>query len=127
MNRLFLKYAALREELPRESYLNGLPAVRYLQRGGRLEFTTPITFFVGENGTGKSTLIEALAVGCGFNAEGGTRNFRFSTTATHSPLWQYLTLGKGCTAKDGYFLRAESFYNAASYLNDVYGTEFRRG
>lgn len=119
MNTLFLKYAALREPLPPDSYLNGLPAVQYLQRGGRLEFAAPITFLVGENGTGKSTLLEALAVGCGFNAEGGSRNFSFATAATHSPLWRYLTIGRGRTAKDGFFLRAESLYNAASYIDEL--------
>lgn len=127
MNTLFLKYAALRDPLPPQSYLNSLPAVQYLQRGGRLAFDSPITFLVGENGTGKSTLLEALAVGCGFNAEGGTRNFSFSTAATHSPLWQYLTIGKGRTAKDGFFLRAESFYNAASYIDELERTPFCSG
>ncbi len=73
----------------------------------------------GENGTGKSTLVEAIAVACGFNAEGGTRNFSFSTAATHSPLHACLTVARTDYPKDGFFLRAESFYNAASYLEEL--------
>ncbi len=102
-----------------DSYLNGLPAVRYLLEGGRLEFDSPVTFLVGENGSGKSTLLEAIAVGYGFNAEGGTRNFSFSTRDTHSELCQYLTLSRARYPKDGFFLRAESFYNVASNIDDM--------
>lgn len=102
-----------------ESYLNGLPAVRYLLEGGRLDLDAPVTFLVGENGSGKSTLLEAIAVGYGFNAEGGTRNFNFSTRATHSELCQNLTLSRVRYPKDGFFLRAESFYNVASNIDDM--------
>ena len=62
-----------------DSYLASLPAVRCLSSMGQLSFDAPVTFFVGENGTGKSTLLEAIAVSYGFNPEGGTRNFNFST------------------------------------------------
>ncbi|MCC4594069.1 AAA family ATPase [Xanthomonas campestris pv. phormiicola] len=58
-----------------------LPAVRNL---GLLRFHPKVTFIVGENGSGKSTLLEAIAVVWGFNAEGGTRNFNFSTLASSS-------------------------------------------
>ncbi|NCE65196.1 ABC transporter ATP-binding protein [Pseudoflavonifractor sp. 524-17] len=102
-----------------DSYLNGLPAVRYLLEGGRLEFDAPVTFLVGENGTGKSTLLEAIAVGYGFNAEGGGRNFNFSIRATHSELCRHLTLSRTRYPKDGFFLRAESFYNVASNIDDL--------
>ena len=105
--------------LPGDTYLTALPVVRFLEGGGRLPLETPITFLVGENGTGKSTLLEAVAVVSGFNAEGGSRNFNFSTEATHSGLWRYLLLRRGRTAKDGFFLRAESFYNVASYLDEM--------
>lgn len=90
-----------------------------------LRFSRAVTFFVGENGTGKSTLLEAIAVAYGFNAEGGTRNFSFSTSATHSDLYRHLTLSQNSYPKDGFFLRAESFYNAASYLDKIYEVEFR--
>ena len=76
-----------------------------------------MTFLVGENGAGKSTLLEGIAVACGFNPEGGTRNFSFSTRDTHSALGEYLTVSRSAYPRDGFFLRAESFYNAASYID----------
>ncbi|HEV2129605.1 MAG TPA: AAA family ATPase [Longimicrobiaceae bacterium] len=77
-----------REEIPSlEEYPFFLPAVRHLEA---LRFRAPVTFLVGENGTGKSTLLEAIAVASGFNPEGGTRNLRFATRASHSELHQYL-------------------------------------
>ena len=87
-----------------------------MEKMGSLTLEKPVTFFVGENGTGKSTLIEAIAVAMGFNGEGGSRDFFFSTQDTHSELCDYLTIGKSVWPKDGFFLRAESFYNTASYL-----------
>jgi predicted ATPase len=83
-----------------------------------LELEKPVTFFIGENGTGKSTLLEAIAVGYGFNPEGGTKNFNFSSRETHSNLNEYITVVKGIRRpKDGFFLRAESFYNVASEVD----------
>lgn len=117
----------LTEEPEEGSYLCGLPAVQYLRRAGGLDFAHDVTFFVGENGTGKSTLLEGIAVACGFNAEGGTRNFSFSTQATHSGLYRCLTVRRSRLPKDGFFLRAESFYNAASYLAGVYEAEYTLG
>lgn len=87
-----------------------------MEKMGSLNLEKPVTFFVGENGTGKSTLIEAIAVAMGFNGEGGFRDFFFSTQDTHSELCDYLTISKSVWPKDGFFLRAESFYNTASYL-----------
>lgn len=101
------------------SYLNSLSVVEYLKRFGRLEFHAPVTFFVGENGTGKSTLLEAIAVASGFNAEGGTRNFSFSTNQTHSELYKHISLSKYNYPKDGFFLRAESFYNVATNIDEI--------
>ena len=106
-------------ELARDSYLTELPVIRYLMRNKQLELTHPVTFFVGENGTGKSTLLEAIAVAYGFNPEGGTKNFNFSTEDSHSELWQSLTLVKRGYASDGFFLRAESFYNVASNIDQM--------
>ena len=106
-------------EIPRNSYLSSLPAVKYLKNRGKLKFEANVTFFVGENGTGKSTLLEAIAVAYGFNAEGGTRNFCFSTNDTHSELYSHLTLLKRDFAEDGFFLRAESLYNVATNIEEL--------
>lgn len=79
-----------------------------------------VTFLVGENGSGKSTLLEAIAVAWGFNPEGGTKNFGFVTQDSHSELHQYLRLSRGVgKARDGFFLRAESFYNVASEIDEL--------
>jgi predicted ATPase len=106
----------------RDSYVFSLPVVRHLSE---LALSKRVTFFAGENGTGKSTLLEAIAVNYGFNAEGGSRNFNFSSKATHSPLHRHITLAKGVAKpKDGFFLRAESFYNVATEVErlDVQGS-----
>lgn len=77
-------------------------------------------FFVGENGVGKSTLIEAIAVAMGFNPEGGTKNFNFATMESHSDLHTYMTMSRGFQRlRDGFFLRAESFYNVASNIDEL--------
>ena len=104
-----------REDVPSfERFPFSLPAVRHLDV---LELHPQVTFFVGENGSGKSTLLEAIAVAWGFNAEGGTKNFRFGTRVSHSDLEQYIRLSKGIPRpKDGFFLRAESFFNVATEI-----------
>ncbi len=101
------------------SYLHALPAVQYLLREKTLPIDSDVTFFVGENGTGKSTMIEAIAIAFGFNPEGGSRNFSFSTKASHAGLWQHLNLQRSNYPKDGFFLRAESFYNVATYIEEL--------
>ena len=94
-----------------------VPAIRHLHR---LEFHPAVTFFIGENGSGKSTLLEAIAIKLGFNAEGGGRNFNFATRETHSCLHEFIRLERGIGhATDNYFLRAESFYNLASQIEDL--------
>lgn len=79
-----------------------------------LKFTEPVTFFVGENGTGKSTFIEAIAIAMGLNAEGGTQNFNFVTKNTSSNLSNYLKISRHNYPENKFFLRAESFYNYSS-------------
>lgn len=82
-----------------------------------IPFSKPVTFFVGENGMGKSTLIEAIAIKAGFNPEGGSRNFNFHTMDSHSCLHENLVLARTHQKnRDGYFLRAESYYNVASEI-----------
>ena len=102
-----------------KSYLQKLPIVKHLTETENIEFPKKVTFFVGENGTGKSTLLEAIAVAYGFNPEGGSVNFNFSTNATHSELWKHLTIVKRNYPKDGFFLRAESLYNVATNLDEL--------
>ena len=95
-------------------YPFSLPAIRNLNT---LELHPAATFIVGENGSGKSTLLEAIAVAAGFNAEGGTKNFRFQTRGSHSLLHEHIRLIKsGRRARDGFFLRAESFFNVATEI-----------
>ena len=95
-------------------YPFSIPAIGKLNE---LEFEQPVTFFIGENGSGKSTLLEAIAVACGLNPEGGSRNFRFSTRASHSGLRDYLRLSRSPRRiRDSYFLRAESCFNVATQI-----------
>lgn len=117
---LYIRDVRISKEIPRNNYLSKLPVVRNLRKMGRLEFNRSVTFIVGENGIGKSTLIEGIAVAMGFNPEGGTVNFNFSTNDSHSDLHEYLTVCKGYKRhKDGFFLRAESFYNVASNIDEL--------
>lgn len=114
-----------------DHYPFNLPVVKNLDT---LEFNSPVTFFCGENGSGKSTMIEAIAVASGFNPEGGTKNFKFETRAQNknrecvSELYKYLDIVKSTKItrrkRDGFFLRAESFYNVANEierLDDIPG------
>lgn len=123
LSSLFLREIWLKPIPPEaSSYVFSLPVVKGLQKAGRLPLEYPVTFLVGENGAGKSTLLEAIAVACGFNAEGGSRNFSFETTleSSHSPLYQYLGISRGVRRpRDGYFLRAESFFNVATELERI--------
>lgn len=97
-----------------------LPAVRHLREVGGLALDPGVTFLVGDNGTGKSTLVEAIAVAAGVNAEGGSQSFRFATRATESSLGQHMILRWGVRKpRSRYFLRAESFYNVATEIENL--------
>lgn len=99
-----------------EEYPFNLPAFSKLDR---LKLHPKVTFFIGENGSGKSTLLEAIAQSIGLNPEGGSRNTTFSTKETHSELFKYVrTTRSPRRPYDSYFLRAESFYNLATYMDD---------
>ncbi len=112
-DKLFVKGAFIDwTKISEDSYLRDIDAIKNIER---LEFRKPVTFFVGENGSGKSTMLEALAVASGFNPEGGTKNYNFSTYDSHSELCESIKMIKGISrAGWGYFLRAESFYNVAT-------------
>lgn len=113
MQDVFVRSLKVDDGQDETSYPFSIPAVREIEK---VLFSTPITFLVGENGSGKSTIVETIAVAAGFNAEGGTKNYNFSTENTTSPLVDVATLVRGAKReKYGYFLRAESFYTAANY------------
>lgn len=104
------------KEITDSSYLKQIPSIYNLES---LDFEHEITYFVGENGTGKSTLLEAIAVAYGFNPEGGTLNYNFSTYHDVSELSNAIRISKGYRRPKGnYFFRAESFFNVASKLED---------
>lgn len=100
-----------------EEYPFNIPAIKALQA---LEFHQNVTFLIGENGSGKSTLLEAIALHQGFSLEGGTKNVNLTTHDNASVLKDYLTISKGAIRpSDNYFLRAESFYNVATYMEEL--------
>jgi len=99
------------------SYPFNLGVIKNLNQ---LDFHPKVTYIVGENGMGKSTLMESIAVAWGFNPEGGTINFSFSTRPTHSNLYEYIQLIKSPhRPKDGFFFRAESYYNLATNIDEL--------
>ncbi len=108
INRVLIDW----DKIDRDSYLWNIDAINGISQ---ITFTHSVTFFVGENGSGKSTLLEAIAIAYGFNPEGGTRNYNFSTYDSHSELCSAIRLSRGVRrVRYGYFLRAESFYNVAT-------------
>lgn len=118
--RPYLQEISIRSgiEIDFDSYPFSIPAVKTL---GFLEFHPDVTFFVGENGAGKSTILEAIAVAMGFGHEGGTKNVQLlHTTDSVSSLHESLKLSKSFRKpKDGYFLRAESLFNVATYMDEI--------
>ncbi len=102
-----------------------IPAIKQLRA---IDLSAPVTFLIGENGTGKSTLIEAIAIKAGFNPEGGSRNFNFATHKTETNLFEALQLIRNPhREKTGFFLRAESFFNVATNIDTLDATEFYGG
>jgi predicted ATPase len=118
-NSQFVRSLSLnRESVPSfKEYPFNLPSLKSLHQ---LPLDPKVTYIIGENGMGKSTLLEALAVALGFNPEGGSFNFNFSTYESHSDLANYIKVVKGINKpRDGFFLRAESFYNVASNIEEL--------
>lgn len=118
LNAPFLKRLTL---LPERMEPGVFPFNLSILDGGRLELTfeRPITFFIGDNGTGKSTLLEAIARQCGFNLGGGSRDHRYANDPHDSELAPALRLSWLPKITDGFFLRAESFFNFATYIDEV--------
>lgn len=114
----YVRHVRLDPDAATGRYPFTLPVVRHLAAIDHLELDAAVTFLVGDNGTGKSTLVEALAVAAGFNAEGGTQSFRFATRPSESSLGDHLILRWGTRKpRTGFFLRAESFYNVATEVD----------
>jgi predicted ATPase len=100
-----------------KEYPFNIPALRNFSS---LKFHPKVTYLSGENGMGKSTLIEAIAVNCGFNPEGGSKNFNFATRASHSVLHEYIRIARApVRPKDGFFLRSESFFNFGTNIEHL--------
>ncbi len=100
------------DRVPEDAFVRRVPALAHLET---LSFDRNVTFFAGDNGTGKSTLLEAIAEACGFNPEGGTRNYHFSTWREEPPFGEALRLVRGTRRNgSGYFFRAETFFNMAT-------------
>lgn len=112
----FVRHVRIDPTADNGSYPFTVPVVAYLREGGGMEFSVPVTLLVGENGTGKSTLVEAIASATGFNPEGGSRSFRFATRASESSLGEALIVRWGHRPRSGFFLRAESYYNVATEI-----------
>ena len=120
MNNLFIRSFKIKKEIPEDNFLANLPVIKNLKLKGEVNFNKQVTFLVGENGIGKSTIIEAIAVAYGFNPEGGSKSFNFNTCNSHSDLFNYVTIVKGIKKpKTGFFLRSESFYNVASHIDKM--------
>ena len=115
---MFLKrIELLREEIPSfNKYPLSIPAIQNLHQ---LDINNSVTFFVGENGSGKSTLLEAIADKCGFNTAGGGRNNVYDVHASESALSEYIRLAWLPKVSNGFFLRAESFYQFASHIDEI--------
>lgn len=117
LDHCFVRSVIVERPVTTIEYPFNIPSVSNLED---IHFDQPVTFLVGENGSGKSTIIEAIAVAAGFNAEGGSKNMNFSTRNTTSSLADKIRLVQGITKpRTGYFLRAESFYNVASNIESL--------
>jgi predicted ATPase len=113
----YIRSIHLKAGFNKKSYPFTIPAVAHLDN---MQFHEDVTFFVGENGSGKSTVLEAIAMVMGFSAQGGTRNVRIDDAGGSSGLHEFVNAKKSYAhPKDYYFLRAESFYNIASYMDEV--------
>lgn len=122
------KVSLLREKIKSfNEYPFNVPTIKSLNE---IQLKKNVTFFVGENGSGKSTLLESIADNCGFNLNGGGQNNIYASNTEEITLSDYLRLSWLPKVNNGFFLRAESFYNFATYLDkldqeegtgDVYG------
>lgn len=113
---MFLRSLEIMNKTGINNYPFTIPAIRSL---GALQFEKNVTFFVGENGSGKSTILEAIAYQCGFNTAGGSKNNSYEVDASHSVLGDHMRLSWMPKVTNGFFMRAETFYHFASHLDTI--------
>lgn len=118
MQRMYLKSCRVLQEkiIDKHEYPFSIPSLQGLRE---LDFPTNVTFFVGENGSGKSTLLEAIADCCDFNTAGGGRQNTFEVHKAESALGEYIRLSWWQKVSNGFFLRAETFYQFASHIDEM--------
>ncbi len=115
----YVKTVSLKKEqiISYDEFPFTLPIIKYLDK---LSLHPNVTYIIGENGMGKSTLLEGIAIALGFNPEGGTQNYQFSNYDSHSQLDDYLRIARGANRpKDTFFFRSETFYNVATYIEEL--------
>ena len=116
MENIFIKGIKLkREDINSTKYPFN---IKCLNDFDELKFDNSVSFFYGENGVGKSTLVEAIAIALGLNPEGGSDNMQFSNYDDYSELYKYLIINKFGVPRTKFFLRAESFYNVATDISN---------
>ncbi len=121
----FLRSIELRDGFDKKKYPFNIPSIANLEL---IEFHDGVTFFVGENGSGKSTLLEAIALTMGFTAQGGSKDHIIEDDAGDSGLHEFLKATKSYPGpKSSFFLRAESFYNVATYTDRLGSTRYGGG
>jgi len=113
---MFLRSLEIMNKTDSNNYPFTIPAIKNLVS---LQFEKNVTFFVGENGSGKSTILEAMAYQCGFNTAGGSKNNSYEVDASHSVLGDHLRLSWMPKVTNGFFMRAETFYHFASHLDTM--------
>jgi predicted ATPase len=119
MKKYYIDSIKISNDIEESTYISSVPIVQSLCSKKILNLQYDVTFFVGENGTGKSTLLEAIALCAGYQSAGGSKNFLSSDDNASSNLYKYFTLVKKSYEKDGFYLPAENFYNLASYIDQL--------
>ena len=112
---MYLQYCRLEGERT-QRFPFTIPSLAHFER---LEFPTNVTFFVGENGSGKSTLLEGIADRCDFNTAGGGRNHLYEVHKAEAVMGEHLRLAWGQKVSNGFFLRAETFYQFAEQIDKL--------
>ncbi|OAB41464.1 AAA family ATPase [Paenibacillus glacialis] len=125
---MFLRSVELLREKITQDDQNQYPfSIPTIQSLDVIKLTSNVTFFVGENGSGKSTLLEAMAYQCGFNTAGGGRNNNYNLEASESALGEHIRLSWLPKITNGFFLRAESYYNFATHIDSIDGQRYYGG